>query len=411
MTRDANLSALHPAFRQKAHAVIQKLNDEGLPFRIFEGFRSPARQDMLYRQGRTAPGNVVTNARAWESLHQYGLAADFVLYEDGKWSWEDKGESKARWARLHEIARDCGLERLSFEKPHLQLPGHDARKLRFGGYPQGGDASWAENLEQAIASWTGEPGAPPLPDALPSRPPLNTFSEDAGAGNAGPLPDKSGWHSKFGGRQWRHDETGVYSLDREGGEKPWRTAGEPVTMRAILDCCGAIVLDAAVRHGVPASLILMTIATETGFARKDRFTGPRTFRWEPGVRVEDVSVPHYGDYSAGPMQTLATTARWIIRSRNLDYAPFEVAPDYSQNPMSPDQHPLYDHRTNIDIGTAEIAHRLKITGFDPILVAAAYNAGGLYETDANPWRLKCCGDHLDRAAAWYGDACAALDKQ
>jgi len=63
---------------------------------------------------------------------------------------------------------------------------------------------------------------------------------------------------------------------------------------------------------------------------------------------------------------------------------------------------------SIPIGAAVIKQRWAKTGDDPILAAAAFNAGGLYNTNANPWHLRTTGDPLDRAARWYGDACAVL---
>lgn len=43
---------------------------------VSSGLRSMSTQDALYAQGRTAPGPIVTNARAGESPHNYGMAAD-----------------------------------------------------------------------------------------------------------------------------------------------------------------------------------------------------------------------------------------------------------------------------------------------------------------------------------------------
>jgi peptidoglycan LD-endopeptidase CwlK len=138
-----------------------------------------------------------------------------------------------------------------------------------------------------------------------------------------------------------------------------------------------------------------------------------TFRWEKhvpvnDVKVKDVSSPLFGDYSAGPMQTLATSARWIIREQHLNYEQFQVAPFYEWQPEPPIVHPLYEAAVNIDLGTAEIKQRWATTSDDPILVAAAYNAGSLRVSGDNAWHLASHGDHLDRAAKWYGDACAVL---
>lgn len=238
------------------------------------------------------------------------------------------------------------------------------------------------------------------------------FSPAAATGEM-PIPATSSWHNRFGGRAWRYDGAGVYTRGHGEDHRPWRTAGAPVTCRAILERYGAIILWAAEKHGVNPALILMTIATETAATRAHGFTGPATFRWEAHVLNRDVTQAFRGTYSAGPMQILATTARDLIATRGGEYAlghaPFATAPALRERPAAaPTGLPLYDPRTNIELGTAVIRRQLQLTGDDPVLVAAVYNAGGIYESSANPWRLRSHGNHLDRAARWYGDACVAL---
>ncbi len=139
--------------------------------------------------------------------------------------------------------------------------------------------------------------------------------------------------------------------------------------------------------------LLMTVAVESGALRREGFTGPRSFRWEGHVLTRDVDPPFKGTYSAGPMQVLATTARDLVarfgRRYDLDYDPHKLAPAYRTQPDSPPAaHPLYDPRASIDLGAAVIRRQLGLTSDDPILVAAAYNSGGLYESRANAWRLR-----------------------
>lgn len=406
--RNTELELLHPDFRARALAVLEEAQREGLPFRIFEAFRSPARQNYLFAKGRTSPGSIVTYVRAWGSYHQYGLAADYVLFIDGKWSWDTGGEKDRWWKRLHQIGEAHGLERLKFETPHLQLAGLSVEDLRRGHYPPGGDLTWAENLEAAIVGWTGQPAAPPVPAVLPERPPVEEPVLSLPDLANSPRPGESDWHRMHGGREWRYDERGIYVRDYMGGTSPLRTPGEPTTCRAIWKAFAPHILAAAIKYNVSPALILMVIATETGFARKFGFTGMHTFRWEPNVKVTDVAPPILGDYSAGPMQTLASTVRWTIRQQRLDYDPFVVAPVFNGRPAPPSVHPLYDPATNIDLGTAEMVQRWSITDGDPILVSAAFNSGGLYKTAQNPWHLRTHGNHLERAAAWYGDACTVL---
>ncbi len=393
-SRNTDLSLLHPVFRQKAQAVLDRLTADQIPFRIFEAYRSPQRQQFLFSQGRTAPGAIVTKAKAWQSYHQYGFAADFVLFVDGQWSWDTSGSRAACWDRLAKAGVEMGLEQLSFELPHLQLAGLRLEDLQAGRYPPGGDDSWAEGMETVIATWSDQPPAPPLPDVLPQRPPLEAESHLV-------------FINRFGGREWCVTPDGI--LVREGGNTQlMRSRGEPQTCRAILEICGPAIRNASAKHGVVPELIMMTIATETGFARKQGFTGPATFRWEPHVKVTDLGGERFGDYSAGPMQTLASTARALIRKHKLTYDPLATAPPFESRPEPPASHPLYDLSTAIELGTVAIKDRLSLTGGDPILVSATYNCGGIRESDANPWRLVCQGDHLDRAASWYGDACTVL---
>jgi peptidoglycan L-alanyl-D-glutamate endopeptidase CwlK len=151
--RSSDTGLLHPVFRDKAHQLLESLAAEGIPFRLFEGFRSPERQQYLYAQGRTRPGPVITKAVPWTSYHQYGLAGDFVLFENGLWSWDPSGVKANYWTRLVETGKQLGLEPLSFEMPHLQLAGLKVHDLAAGVYPPGGDATWEAVLQEAIASW------------------------------------------------------------------------------------------------------------------------------------------------------------------------------------------------------------------------------------------------------------------
>jgi hypothetical protein len=169
--RRSDLDSLHPLTRNAVNLVLARLTAEAIPFRVFEAYRSPQRQAWLYAQGRTRPGAKVTNAQAWQSYHQYGLAVDFVLWLNGTWSWSTAGPHAKYWKRLHELGRAEGLEPLSWELPHLQSAGLSIAKLQAGKIPKGGDDSWVNNLEAAIIGWSGSPAAPPI-SAL--RPPIST---------------------------------------------------------------------------------------------------------------------------------------------------------------------------------------------------------------------------------------------
>lgn len=146
---------LHPMMREAAAEVIRQCEAEALPFKIFEAWRSPQRQAALYAQGRSAnkPGPILTRAQPWQSYHQFGLAADFVLVVNGKWDWDASGIFTHYWERLTQIGELYGLEGLSFEKPHLQIAHLELADLQAGKLPGGGDSSWETNLLAAIKAF------------------------------------------------------------------------------------------------------------------------------------------------------------------------------------------------------------------------------------------------------------------
>lgn len=181
--RTADLSLLHPVVRAKVQAIQAQLDAEGILLRVFESFRSPQRQRTLYAQGRTAPGRIVTKAPPWKSYHQYGCAVDFVFHEGGEWHWGRNSTHRQQYARMHAIAREHGLEPLSWETPHVQLIGTTIAQLYAGQYPAGGDAAWADNFNEHIDAWSGSPSAPPRArSSADERPAL------AEVGLGGPAP-------------------------------------------------------------------------------------------------------------------------------------------------------------------------------------------------------------------------------
>lgn len=87
---EGKLMLLHPAIRSSAIAAYNKavkITPVGVHPSITETMRSFERSDELYAQGRTKSGKIVTNAKAGQSYHNYGLAIDFVLQVNGLPDW------------------------------------------------------------------------------------------------------------------------------------------------------------------------------------------------------------------------------------------------------------------------------------------------------------------------------------
>lgn len=118
--RTNNYEGLLPLVQRRAEVVVAEMKRLGHEVSIVEGYRSADRQNELYNQGRTTPGAVVTNAKAGESLHNYGVAVDLVFKEEGY------NASDTLWALLGEVGKkqgfDWGGDWEGFvDRPHLQL--------------------------------------------------------------------------------------------------------------------------------------------------------------------------------------------------------------------------------------------------------------------------------------------------
>jgi len=61
----------------------------------------------LYAQGRTAPGKIVTNAKAGDSWHNWRCAVDVVPLVNGKADWDG---SHPVWAEIGRLGKEAGLE-------------------------------------------------------------------------------------------------------------------------------------------------------------------------------------------------------------------------------------------------------------------------------------------------------------
>jgi peptidoglycan L-alanyl-D-glutamate endopeptidase CwlK len=101
-----NWGLLHAEFGQRLLLAFKIMKEQhGYDMALLEGYRSPARQDMLANQG-----SHVSNARAFQSYHQYGLAADCAFLKDGKLVISEKDPWAMQGYRLYgQVAESIGL--------------------------------------------------------------------------------------------------------------------------------------------------------------------------------------------------------------------------------------------------------------------------------------------------------------
>jgi peptidoglycan L-alanyl-D-glutamate endopeptidase CwlK len=103
-SRDWNL--LDADFKTRLLLVYKIMHEQyGYEMALLEGYRSPERQNRLAQMG----GNV-TNAAAFQSYHQYGLAADNAFLRDGKLVISEKDPWAMRGYQLYgQTAEQVGL--------------------------------------------------------------------------------------------------------------------------------------------------------------------------------------------------------------------------------------------------------------------------------------------------------------
>ncbi len=111
------ISLLHPSVQEEAtkiyEEICKRLNGPAY-CRFTHTFRSFKEQNDLYAKGRQMPGQIVTNARAGESYHNYGLAIDITIIFSGKAVWsrgEDfDGDKIPDWMEVVKVFKEFGWE-------------------------------------------------------------------------------------------------------------------------------------------------------------------------------------------------------------------------------------------------------------------------------------------------------------
>ncbi|MDR6968492.1 peptidoglycan L-alanyl-D-glutamate endopeptidase CwlK [Flavobacterium arsenatis] len=140
------IAKLHPLVREEVAKIIHECDialTGRAKIRITQGLRTFKEQQDLYALGRTKVnpdgkslkkpmGNKVTNAKAGQSIHNYGFAVDMVLIIDGKnvsWNttkdWDN--DQVADWYECVKIFAKHGWEWGGNWKTFKDLPHFDKK--------------------------------------------------------------------------------------------------------------------------------------------------------------------------------------------------------------------------------------------------------------------------------------------
>lgn len=117
MINSRNIGDLVAPAQERAHNFLQTCEDDpflqqqGVTILVTSTYRDNESQAALYAQGRTKPGNIVTNAKAGTSFHNYRCAFDVVPLVNGKPMWGSATQREmAIWDRIGMIGESVGLE-------------------------------------------------------------------------------------------------------------------------------------------------------------------------------------------------------------------------------------------------------------------------------------------------------------
>lgn len=134
-------------------ALCAKLAPEWAPY---DGVRTFDQQTQLWNQGRSAPGGVVTNAKAGESAHNYASATDWTLWDaSGNPIWMPKDDQ--RWAVYVDAVTTVGL------RPGAEFGDVDHNELKLScdwrhvlmAYSQGGMVAAQQKIEESLVGKAG----------------------------------------------------------------------------------------------------------------------------------------------------------------------------------------------------------------------------------------------------------------
>jgi peptidoglycan L-alanyl-D-glutamate endopeptidase CwlK len=139
------IALLHPKIRQEVADLVDFVNTKVLTgkakMRVTSTLRTPKEQDALYALGRTVKnpdgitpkkplGQTVTNARAWESNHNYALSFDFALIVDnnGDGTYEETSWSTVKDYDIDKLSD--WMEVINLFKKHGYASGSDWKSIK-----------------------------------------------------------------------------------------------------------------------------------------------------------------------------------------------------------------------------------------------------------------------------------------
>lgn len=147
----ARLAEVHPELARRVTKLYEQCETHSLPIRVTCGLRTYDEQNQLFDEGRTIPGNIVTDAKGGFSAHQFGYAVDVVPGREGFPDFVPDWDSMdTEWKMILNFAIACELAegaswRAFPDRPHLylsELPATPTEEMRAAMENGGIQAVW-----------------------------------------------------------------------------------------------------------------------------------------------------------------------------------------------------------------------------------------------------------------------------
>jgi peptidoglycan L-alanyl-D-glutamate endopeptidase CwlK len=119
---ETSLRLLDLRAQEAARIFLRKVRTAGIDARLISGTRTYAEQNELFKKGRFGnPGPQVTKARGGQSNHNFGIAWDIGIFQNGKYLGDSPLYKKAAEAGLAD-GLEWGGNWIDFKDlPHYQL--------------------------------------------------------------------------------------------------------------------------------------------------------------------------------------------------------------------------------------------------------------------------------------------------
>ena len=119
---ERHIRTLQPKAQEAARIFLAKVLTSGITARVLSGTRTYGEQNALFRRGRFGnPPPQVTKARGGQSNHNFGIAWDIGIFENGAYRGSSTKYRKAAQVGLAP-ALEWGGNWVSFrDEPHYQL--------------------------------------------------------------------------------------------------------------------------------------------------------------------------------------------------------------------------------------------------------------------------------------------------